>query len=267
MGEQVSNNITRYNPTDVNDLMRLGAVLAQSGMFADARQEAQAVVKILAGAEMGFGAISAMTGIHVIQGRVTVGANLMAAAVKKSGKYDYRVTEHSEKECGIEFFQNVGGKMESLGVSWFTIEDARRAGTKNLDKYARNMLFARAMSNGVRWYCPDALGGAPVYTPEEMGADTDEEGNIVQAAAAVVEQPAPFDGRYPVEPAGRISDTQRAAIRELSKELWGETFEKEGARYVHRVYGTILASLTDTEGERLIADLKRKVAEKDKQPT
>jgi hypothetical protein len=257
-------NITRYNPTDVNDLMRLGAVLAKSGMFADARQEAQAVVKVLAGAEMGFGAIASMTGIHVIQGRVTVGANLMAAAVKKSGKYDYRVLEMTEQVCSIEFFQIESGKWVSIGKSAFTAADAKKAQTKNMDKYARNMLFARAMSNGVRWYCPDALGGAPVYTPEEMGADTDEEGNIVQAAAVVVEQPV--DGRYAVEPAGRINKTQMAAIRQLSKGLWGDEYKDEGTMYVARVYGCALTELSDHEADRMIADLQRKVAEKDKQP-
>jgi hypothetical protein len=253
-------NLVRYNPTDVNDLMRLGAVLAKSGMFADARQEAQAVVKILAGAEMGFGAISAMTGIHVIQGRVTVGANLMAAAVKKSGKYDYRVLEMTEQVCTIEFFQVSFStrQLESLGKSTFTAADAKKAQTKNMDRYARNMLFARAMSNGVRWYCPDALGGAPVYTPEEMGADTDEEGNVIQAAAVEVETPVVTDGRYPVEPAGRITKTQMATIRELSKARWGEDYKDEGVAYVMRVYGCALADLSDHEAERMIADLKSK---------
>jgi hypothetical protein len=248
--------IVRYNGVD--DVMRLGDVLARSGMFADARQGAQAVVKILAGREMGFGEIAAMTGIHVINGRVSVGANLMASAVKKSGKYDYRVLEMSEQTCSIEFFQKEAGKWESLGKSAFTAADAKKAGTKNMDKYARNMLFARAMSNGVRWYCPDALGGAPVYTPEEMGADTDEEGNVIQAAAVEVAAPEPVGERYPVEPAGRITKTQMATIRELSKARWGEDYKDEGVAYVMRVYGCALADLSDHEAERMIADLKSK---------
>jgi hypothetical protein len=41
------------------------------------------------------------------------------------------------------------------------------------------MLFARAMSNGVKWFCPDVMNGSTVYTPEELGADVDEDGNIV----------------------------------------------------------------------------------------
>ena len=74
--------IVRYTPPNVDDTLRLGKVLAESGFFADARQAAQAVAKILAGREMGFGEITAMTGIHVINGRVAVGANLMAADLK-----------------------------------------------------------------------------------------------------------------------------------------------------------------------------------------
>jgi hypothetical protein len=37
------------------------------------------------------------------------------------------------------------------------------------------MLFARAISNGAKFYCPDAFAGAPVYTPDELGAEIDPE--------------------------------------------------------------------------------------------
>ena len=43
------------------------------------------------------------------------------------------------------------------------------------------MLFARAMSNGVRWYCPD-VAMAPLYTPDELGAQVDgESGEVIEA--------------------------------------------------------------------------------------
>ena len=157
------------------DANRAATAMAKSGYFSDSREAAQALVKILAGQEMGFGAFSSMTGIHIIQGRPAIGANLMAAAVKGSGRYDYRVTEMSEKNCSVDFYE----RGEKIGTSTFSIEDARKAQTKNLDKFPRNMLFARAMSNGVRWFCPDVFSGAAVYTPEELGADTDEQGNVI----------------------------------------------------------------------------------------
>lgn len=176
-----SNTIIR----SFDDAERAAAAMAKSGYFSDSRDAAQAVVKILAGQEMGFGAFAAMSGIHIIQGRPAIGANLMAAAVKRSGRYNYRVTEMTDKVCTIKFYEHG----EEIGVSSFTLEDAKKAGTKNLDKFPRNMLFARAMSNGVRWYCPDVFSGATVYTPEELGAEVDEEGNMINGQ--FTDAPAP----------------------------------------------------------------------------
>lgn len=165
----------------LSETMQLGELLAASGFFQDSRSAAQAVVKVLAGREIGFGPIASMTGINVIQGRVSLSANMIAATIKRSGRYDYRVKDMSPQRCEIEFRERNGDKWEVIGSSEFTAQDAQKAGTKNMDKFARNMLFARAMSNGARWYCPDIFGGA-VYTPEEMGATVDgETGEIIDA--------------------------------------------------------------------------------------
>ena len=134
----------------VDDLSRIGKMMAISGYFSDARDAAQAAVKVQAGLEMGFGPFASMTGIHIIQGRPAVGANLMASAVKANPRYDYRVRKMDDSEVIIEFFEFEGGKKESIGTSSFTIDDARKAQVKNLEKFPRNMLFARAMSNGIR---------------------------------------------------------------------------------------------------------------------
>jgi hypothetical protein len=151
------------------EIMTIAKSFADSGMFPDCKSMAQAAVKIQAGREFGIQPFAAMSGIHIIQGKPTIGAGLMAARVKGFGKYDYKVIEHSDTKCSIEYFQ---GK-ESIGVSTFTIEDARKAGTKNLDKFPKNMLFARAMSNGVKWFTPD-IYEMPVYVPEEMAQVTED---------------------------------------------------------------------------------------------
>lgn len=151
------------------DAISIGETFYKSGMFADIKSAQQAVVKIMAGAEMGISPFQAMSGIHIIQGKPTIGAGLMASRVKASGKYNYKVTEMTDKVCTIDFLE--GGQI--IGTSSFTIEDAKKAGTKNLDKFPRNMLFARAMSNGVRWFCPDIYEG-PVYVPEEMESITED---------------------------------------------------------------------------------------------
>lgn len=193
------------NATAEMDVMQLGTVLAKSGYFQEAREAAQAVVKILAGREMGFGPIASMTGVHVIKGKPTVGANLMAAAIKRSGRYDYKVREISDTACKLEFFERDGDKWVSMGESSFTAEDAKVAGLSGGDNhkhFPRNMLFARALSNGAKWYTPDIFGG-PVYTPDELGARVNHEtGEVIEVPAG--EAPT----AYEPTPDGPISDDQ-----------------------------------------------------------
>jgi hypothetical protein len=162
----MQNEVTTINTTD---MMNISKAFYESGMFTDIKSAAQAMVKISAGAEMGIPPFAAMSGIHIIQGKPTIGAGLMAANVKASNKYDYKVIEQTDKVCSIDFYK---GK-EKLGNSTFTYEDAKKAGTKNLDKFPKNMLFARAISNGVKFYTPDVFSG-PVYTPEEFDVQTQD---------------------------------------------------------------------------------------------
>lgn len=153
----------------LSEITTIGKVFAESGLFADVKNAAQAAVRIMAGQEIGIPPFAALSGIHIIQGKPTIGAGLMASRVKGSGKYDYKVKEHTDKICSIDFYQG----SEIIGNSTFTIEDAKKAGTKNLDKYPKNMLFARALSNGVKFYTPDIFAG-PVYVPEEMAQVTED---------------------------------------------------------------------------------------------
>lgn len=178
-----------FNPSSLEETMTLGKVLAQSGFFSDSREAAQAVVKVLAGAELGFGPVASMTGVNIIKGKVALSANLIAAAIKRSGRYNYRVRELTDQVCVVEFFE----QGQSVGVSSFSMVDAKNAGLATGDnwrKFPRNMLFARAISNGAKWYCPD-LSGGPLYTPEELGAQVDgETGEVINAPAPriVIEQ-------------------------------------------------------------------------------
>lgn len=169
-----SNNVL----TSYDDVSRAAEAMARSGYFKDATSAAQAVVKVLAGKEIGIGAFASMSGIHIVNGKPTIGANIIASQIKASGKYNYSVSELTEKVCEIVFYE--AGK--ECGRSRFTIEEANRAGltTKDVWKnYSKNMLFARAISNGAKWYTPDLFSGATVYTPEELGADVDGDGNII----------------------------------------------------------------------------------------
>lgn len=187
-----------------DDLENVAKAMVSSGYFTDSTKISQAIVKIMAGREIGIGPFGSMNGIHIIQGKPAFGANIMAGKVKSSGRYNYRVTEMTDANCTIEFMEHFNGAWQTVGVSSFSRDDAKKAGTKNLDKFPRNMLFARAMSNGVRWYCPDVMNGSTVYTPEELGADVDQDGNVINVPVVevtpVVETKDDVDNDYIVAP-------------------------------------------------------------------
>ena len=189
----MNEQIIKHEPVAIirtmDDAERAAKAMVASGFFADSKMAAQAVVKILAGQELGFGPFASMTGVNIIQNKPVLAANLMAAAVKRQGKYNYRVTHLDDTGCELTFFE--GG--QEVGKSKFEKADAEKAQllTKdNWKKYPRNMYFARALSNGQKWYAPDVFNGATVYTPDELGAVVDEEGNAVIEVVSAPESTA-----------------------------------------------------------------------------
>lgn len=137
-----------------------------SGDGSSDEQVAQAVVRISLGHALGITPAVAMSQIYVVKGKPMMGSSLIASLIKRSGKYDYRVKTITGEKCVIEFLQG----SEHIGTSEYTMNDARMAGLaggNNYKGHPRNMLFARAMSNGARWFCPDVFCGA-IYDEFEM---------------------------------------------------------------------------------------------------
>jgi hypothetical protein len=127
----------------------------------------QAYAVICMGAELGVGPATALSNIQIAMGKPTLGAALVGALVQRSGRYRYTVTELTDQSASIDFFEGPA----KIGTSTFTMQDAAKAGLGRSDtwsKYGRNMLLARALTNGVRWFAPGVLGGA-IYDPDELG--------------------------------------------------------------------------------------------------
>ena len=173
--EKVSNEVNETKSLTLwQETQSLGEVFAKSGMFPDVKSQNQAIVKILAGRELGLPPLISMTKIYMVLGKVTIGAELMAGLVKKSKEYDYKILHIDNLKCEIEFKKG----NDILGTSVFTIDDAKKAGVFKQggawDKFPKNLLFARAMSNGCRFFCPHLISGA--CTPEELGMPVNETG-------------------------------------------------------------------------------------------
>ena len=170
--------------------------LQQSGYFPDVKSKQQAIVKVMAGAELGLPPFASMTGIHIIKGELVFGANAMATLVKNDPRYDFTLEKCDNNECALAWYEN--GKKK--GVSSFTIQEAKDANLTHKDnwkKYPSDMLFARAISRGARRFAPGIFGGSPVYTPDEMDVDVDHEGYVDSTAEVVgdttVTEPPVFD--------------------------------------------------------------------------
>jgi len=153
---------------------RMSKALAASGMFKDVTQAEQAFGRILLGRDLGLTPTQALMSVDVVEGNVQVRAVRLAAWVRQHEDYDYVILEHDEARCTIQFHY----RGEVAGVSSFSMEDAKNARLiKDHPKspwraHPRNMLFARAMSNGVKWFCPDVTGGIPVYTEADVFEST-----------------------------------------------------------------------------------------------
>jgi len=165
------------------DLIRLSELLSRSGYFADVKEASQAFVKVLYGRELGFGAITSMTGVHIITNKPTLSANLISAAIKRSNKYDFQILKLENDGAVLEFFES--GRALTPKSS-FLKADAEAAGlltgrnAHTWRAYPRNMYFARALTNGARWHCSAVFGGA-IYTPEEMNVAVDADGQVIDA--------------------------------------------------------------------------------------
>lgn len=191
----------------LGELVKLGELASSSQMF-DGRDQAkrltpeQASMKILAGLEVDIPVTQALAGIDIIDGLPAFRANLLAAMIKRSGKYRYRVVEWTDDRCEIEWREKVDGEWIEPGPNTeHDLEDAKREGLldkrgQTWQRYPKAMNFARALSAGARAYCGDVLAAA--YTPEDLvdvdPSDYDEHSAKINQTGVYAPDDDPLDG-------------------------------------------------------------------------
>lgn len=172
-GELVPTN-SPQQVSPITEAERHALHFVKSGMFPNLTSVHQAVVKILAGKELGLGPFASIDGFDIIKGRISPSGNLCLAMIRSSSKYDYRVKRRDAKGCVLSFyFKKADGSLgEHLGDCSFGEAEARQAGLLSQDnykKYPSQMYLNRAATDGQKMFCPDMFCGAKVYTPEELG--------------------------------------------------------------------------------------------------
>jgi hypothetical protein len=146
-------------------------VLVKSGFLPQSiKTPEQAMTIAMTGAELGLPIMLALRSIHVINGRPTLSADLMASLVQREidrrGDGLLMVTPPTESECTVTF-RRWGWKEEQQYR--YTLEDAKRAGLLGKDTWKAHpgaMLRARATANVCRMAFPDVIAG--LYAPEEL---------------------------------------------------------------------------------------------------
>ena len=152
--------------------------LVKSGFLPKAVDTPEKALAIaMKGRELGLPMMQSITSIHVIDGKPTISAELMAALVHQRVPGSVlRCIETSDKICTYEAARP-SDKILKMSFTW---EEAVRASVTNKDnwkKYPAAMLRARCCSAICRIVFPDAIMGC--YPPDELGAITNDEGEVV----------------------------------------------------------------------------------------
>ena len=163
-------------------LWRTARALAESKLFRDSRQAEQAFAKILCGRDLGLSPTESLVAIHIVEGKPALSADLQASMLRtyvgpRGEQMDYRVVtppKVRDTECHVTIRRREPGEAwEDIGTEIYTLEDAKRAGLAGKDnyrKFARNMLFARAISNAIAFHCPEVAHAPRMVVPAAPAA-------------------------------------------------------------------------------------------------
>ena len=156
-------------PVALRDKYFLAEQLVKSGIIPNSINTPQKAMAILQmGHELGLSPMVALNNISVVNGRATLGADLIVAIIMKHPDYDGMEIKGDDKQCTVSIRRRAGEKIDTFTGS-FSMDDAARAGLTTKDswkKYPQRMLKHRAISYAARDAFPDALAG--VLMPEEM---------------------------------------------------------------------------------------------------
>lgn len=163
-------------PASFDQQMKMATVLADSTLLpGHLRGKPANVLVVLQGARaLDISAFWAFQSMHVVDGKLGLGAELMRAMVNKAG-HKFTVIERTAHRAVVEIQRSDRDKPYRAEFTWDDAQAAGLTGKDNWKKYRKSMMVARATSIAVRDECPEVLFGM-VYTPEELGAETDRDG-------------------------------------------------------------------------------------------
>lgn len=156
------------------------------------------------GEALGIPAIQAINSIHVIEGKPSASADLMAALVRKAG-HKLRVTVSRNPLHVIATLIRADDPDYPFEAEWDE-EKAKTAGLigkGNWKTYPDQMMRNRAITEVIRMGASDAMYGV-IYSPEELGAEISATGELI-VERVENERPAHRPGMSLREAAGQTA--------------------------------------------------------------
>jgi hypothetical protein len=213
-----------FQPQVLAAQMDYARALAESNLLPKQyfKQPANLLWAISYGQTLGIDPMTAVQSIHVINGKPTASADLIAGLVRRAG-HKLRITGDDRK--AVAQIIRADDPDFTFEVVW-TIERAQAANLTGKDtwkQFPAAMLKARAITEVARAACSEILQGT-IYTPEELGAVVDQDGNPVDA---------------PVQPLRRVqAESYAEAEGDLSggRDFISEATEATGADAVRALW-------------------------------
>jgi hypothetical protein len=249
----MSNELARTQGNTLEGKMRYAQALATSSLLPRSyqRQPGNLLFALEYADALGVSPIHAITSIHVIEGKPTASADLIAALIRKAG-HKLRVTG-DDRHARAVLIRHDDPDFEF--VAEWDLDKAKAAGLtgKGVWKsYPGAMLRSRAITEVARMGAPDALYGV-IYTPEELGATVDAEGEPVDLGEAPTLEP-----EQPTEPPKTVP-RQRKPVPAPEPEP--EVLEAEPVK--RRDY---LAEIDDAQGDAELLHILWTAAKADGEP-
>lgn len=141
------------------------------------KQPANILYAIELGDALGIPRITAMSQVHVIEGKPSASANLISALVRRAG---HRLRVTADDKSATATIWRADDKDFAFIATW-TTDRAAKAGLMNKPiwkNYPAAMLKSRAITECARMACEEALSGV-CYTPEELGAEENQDSVVI----------------------------------------------------------------------------------------
>ncbi|MEU2143581.1 hypothetical protein ABZ741_04620 [Streptomyces globisporus] len=181
-------------PATLPEKMEYARALAVSGMLPSQyrNQPANLLYALEFASSLGLHPMAAITGVHVIEGKPSASSALISALVRRAG-HKLRVTGNDQEATAQIVRADDPEFTFSCTWTWARAEQAGLTRKQVWKNYPAAMLKARAITEVAREACEEALSGMH-YTPEELGANVNEEGLPVDGSVQQLHRVQPGAG-------------------------------------------------------------------------